>query len=119
MQAAEALKSYRDELTNAFNETPFLVFLCGPSIARAGEKPSASARRQIKEILESQGFTVVLGEDDGLDSPEIKALGIDAQDNELEFIRKCNAVIVIADSVGSFCELGDRAPWSGVGAVGK
>lgn len=47
-----------------------------------------------------------MGEDDGLEDARI-AIGANAQDNELEYIRThCDAVVIVADSVGSFCELG-------------
>jgi len=47
-------------------------------------------------------FEVVLGEDEGLLDPEISELGINAQDSELLYIKEhCNAIIIVADSVGS------------------
>jgi hypothetical protein len=107
-------------------DAPYTVFLCGPSLENqvatisAGitgkiksifgrrKKTSASAqlRQRLLNDLIGEGFDVVLGEDDGLEEGRIR-VGLNAQDNELEFIsRQCNAVIVIADSVGAFCELG-------------
>jgi hypothetical protein len=56
--------------------------------------------------LEKENIEVVLGEDDGLEDVRFQ-FQINAQDNELEFIsRSCDAVIIVAGSVGSFCELG-------------
>lgn len=79
--------------------------MCGPNLAR--QNNSARLRKKIKKHLEKDGFEVVLGEDEGLDNPTLRSIGINPQDNEVEFIRKyCGAVVIIADSVGAFCELG-------------
>jgi hypothetical protein len=105
MRLAEELKRHADELVAAASETPFIVFLCGPKLT--ANSASARFRARIKERLEQEKFEVILGEDEGLDNPILKGIGLNAQDNEIEFIRKsCNAVIIIADSVGAFCELG-------------
>jgi hypothetical protein len=104
MDVREALKLHREEFIEIAKESPFIVFLCGPKL-----KSSAAAsrlRKRIKRKLEDEDFEVVLGEDDGLDNPVIHKIGVNAQDNELTFIEKrCNAVVIVADSVGSFCEL--------------
>lgn len=92
-------------LDQAAEENPFIVFLCGPTLSDLS-KPSAKLRLDLKKALEAEKFEVVLGEDDGLEDGRV-AVGVNAQDNELEFIStSCNAVILIADSVGAFCELG-------------
>jgi hypothetical protein len=105
MSLAEELKRHTDEIVAAASETPFIVFLCGPKLT--ANTASARFRARIKERLEQEKFEVILGEDEGLDNPELKGIGLNAQDNEIEFIRRsCNAVIIIADSVGAFCELG-------------
>lgn len=84
----------------------FTVFLCGPTLNTASPDPAAKLRKRIIEELQKHHFEVVLGEDDGLEEARLK-FGLNAQDNELEFIKgHCNAVIIIASSVGSFCELG-------------
>lgn len=104
MSLADTFKLYRDELVQAASDSPFIVFLCGPKLD--GTDPPAILRRAIKDRLEQEKFEVVLGEDDGLDNPAIHNLGINAQDNELAFISsRCNAVVIIASSAGSFCEL--------------
>ncbi len=106
MDLKARIESHKDELVEAAQDSPFIVFLCGPTLDARDPQPSARLRAQLKERLEEEGFQVVLGEDAGLEDARLH-LGVNAQDNELEFIRKhCNAVIVIADSVGSFCELG-------------
>jgi hypothetical protein len=98
-------EKHRDELILAVADTKFVVFLCGPTLKKLS-KPSARARNNIKKMLEAENFDVVLGEDDGLENTRIKT-GINAQDNELAFIcNHCNAVVLLADSVGAFCELG-------------
>lgn len=106
MNLDERLKLHKRELIEAAAASPFVVFLCGPKLADNATKPSSLLRRVLKERLEHEGFQVVLGEDDGLEDTRLR-LGVNAQDNELEFIRQhCNAVVIIADSVGAFCELG-------------
>ena len=99
------LSRHKQELLDEAKHRPFIVFLCGPTL-NDKSKPSAALRARLKEALEADSFEVVLGEDDGLEDGRL-ALNLNAQDNELEFISaSCNAVVVIADSVGSFCELG-------------
>jgi hypothetical protein len=59
------------------------------------------------DSLEAANFTVILGEDDSIDNEQLRGIGINLQDSELEFVlRFCNAIVIVADSVGSFCELG-------------
>lgn len=104
MNLATRLASYREEFVEAASDTPFIVFLCGPNLSESSAP--ATLRKMIKARLEEEKFEVVLGEDEGLDNPSIHKIGINAQDNELSFISShCNAVIIIASSVGSFCEL--------------
>ena len=102
----DVIKAHREALVKAAQASPFVVFLCGPTLKEGSSEPSALLRQSLMDKLEAEGFDVVLGEDDGLEEARLN-LGLNAQDNELEFIcRRCNAVIVIASSVGAFCELG-------------
>jgi hypothetical protein len=95
------------EFVSISDEKPFVVFLCGPTLDPKKTKPSAQLRERIKDALEKEKFTVVLGEDESIDNPDIRGIGINLQDSELEFVaRNCNAIVIVADSVGSFCELG-------------
>ena len=106
MDLKARIREHQDALVQAAENSPFIVFLCGPTLDGCNPRPSAQLRAHLKDRLENEGFEVVLGEDAGLEDARLK-FGINAQDNELEFLRKhCNAVIVIADSVGAFCELG-------------
>lgn len=92
-------------MVKAVNSTTFIVFLCGPSL-NGEKKESAQLRARLRQALEIEKIEVILGEDDGLEEARL-SVGLNAQDNELEFIRTgCNAVIIIADSPGAFCELG-------------
>lgn len=105
MGLADAFKQHSEEIVQAASSAPFIVFLCGPNVALKNR--SARLRRRLKRDLEKDGFEVVLGEDEGLDNSILKNIGINPQDNEMEFIRKyCGAVVIVADSVGAFCELG-------------
>ena len=83
------------------------VFLCGPAIDSG--KQSAILRNEIHQKLqEINGFFVVLGEDDGLKALQKDRI-LDAQTAELHCVRDFRgygAIIIIADSVGSYCELG-------------
>lgn len=109
----DSFARHREDLVRASEDTQFIVFLCGPTIEnivvdRDDPKYSQGAvlRKLIKDDLELHGFSVVLGEDDGLEDARLN-VGRDAQDNELKYITKyCDAVVIVAGSVGSFCELG-------------
>jgi hypothetical protein len=104
MDLREALRRHRDEFIEIASDSSFIVFLCGPKLKSSSA--SSKLRKRLKSKLEDENFEVVLGEDDGLDNPDIHRIGINAQDNELVFIQKqCNAVVIVADSVGAFCEL--------------
>lgn len=82
-----------------------VIFLCGPNLGSG--RPGAKLRNELMERLEADNFEVVLGEDDGLESLREEFSGLYAHDNELAFIKKeCGAIVLIADSVGSYCELG-------------
>lgn len=82
-----------------------VVFLCGPTLTI--DSAGARLRRRLKDALEQRQFEVVLGEDDGLEETRLKVANSYAHHNELDFIRKeCGAVVLVAGSIGSFCELG-------------
>lgn len=100
-----SVQRYAEELAAIFSGQTMVVFLCGPSLSDLS-KEGAKLRQQLKEALEAEAFEVVLGEDDGLE--DLRAMyGHYAHENELQFIQgRCNAVVLIASSVGSFCELG-------------
>lgn len=92
-------------LDEEFEHLPFVVFLCGPTI-KDTEKSSSILRVKLKEDLERDGFEVVLGEDDGLENVRLD-YGMYTHENELRYIEEhCDAIVLIADSIGSFCELG-------------
>ena len=99
------VKSYADKVGALFDENKAVIFLCGPTLSDL-TKPGAQLRQVLKDQLEGEGFEVVLGEDDGLEDLRTKYSGY-AHENELQFIQgHCNAVVLIATSVGAFCELG-------------
>lgn len=89
-----------------------VVFLCGPALKFAETNPAAMLRKRLLDELEQDGFEVVLGEDDGLEDVRLSFTDGYAHDNELEFIRReCGAIVLVAGSVGSFCELGLFVHW--------
>lgn len=125
-----SVKRHGEILKGLSEDASFTVFLCGPTLSAlsndgsqgviagiknllgvkkkpsAGLQPAAAIRRRLIDDLEANGFEVVLGEDEGLEDERLKH-GMNAQDNELQFVKNCcNAVVIVASSVGSFCELG-------------
>lgn len=101
-----SVQRLQHDVDEMFENQTFVIFLCGPSLKDATTKPSAALRKKLMDELENEGFEVVLGEDDGLEELRKKYMGL-AHENELDFIiKESSAVILIADSVGSFCELG-------------
>lgn len=101
----ESVSRYGEELKGIFSERRAVIFLCGPS-AKNLKHPGAKLRVELESVLKKEGFEVILGEDDGLESIREKYSNY-AHENELLFIQKhCNAVILIASSVGAYCELG-------------
>ncbi len=101
-----SISRFSKELQECFGKNKYVVFLCGPTLENADKDAGAALRVRIKNALENDGFEVVLGEDDGLEELRGKYHGM-AHENELMFIQtQCNSVVLIADSAGSFCELG-------------
>lgn len=102
----KSIENFSNELEELFSGNRYVVFLCGPTLNKADEDDASALRLKIKEELEKEDFEVVLGEDDGLEHLRDKYSGM-AHENELQFIQsQCNSIILIASSVGSFCELG-------------
>lgn len=108
------LDGLNEELDTAIDNMPFWVFLCGPTLntnkpedSACKPEDSARLRQKIKNKLQKNRFRVFLGEDDGLKELK-KRFGSNAQQNELNLVKapECRIVILIADSVGSYCELG-------------
>lgn len=102
----ESVKKLGEGLSKIFSSNPMVVFLCGPSLDDKNPKPGAILRRKLHELLKQKGFEVVLGEDEGLERLREKYLQM-AHLNEAAFVKDgCGAIVLIADSVGSYCELG-------------
>lgn len=107
-----SVERFAESVREIYSSNRMVVFLCGPSLKDAEIKPAAMLRKRLLEELETNGFEVVLGEDDGLEDVRISFTGGYAHDNELAFIRReCAAIVLVADSVGSFCELGLFIHW--------
>lgn len=101
-----SVERFQSSLEALFEENRFVVFLCGPSIDGDEVKPGAALRQRLVNELEADDFEVVLGEDDGLEDLRARFSGM-AHENELQYVNmEASAVLLIADSVGSFCELG-------------
>lgn len=100
-----SVERFGQDLRAVFSENRMVIFLCGPSLSSG--RNGAKLRGRLKDVLENDGFEVVLGEDDGLEDLRREFRGVYAHENELAFIKKeCGAIVLIADSVGSYCELG-------------
>src|SRR5665647_270130 len=107
-----SVERFGESVRKLYKQNHMVVFLCGPSLRLVDSDPAAALRLRIQEALEAEGFEVVLGEDDGLENIRIKVSGGYAHENELEFIqRECGAIVLVAGSVGSYCELGLFAHW--------
>lgn len=101
-----SVAKYRKAFTTAYSENRFVVFLCGPSISQDKPAPAAELRIRLKNALLDEDFEVVLGEDDGLELLRREYKGL-ADDNEFAYVNRCaGAVVIVAHSPGSFCELG-------------
>jgi hypothetical protein len=104
-RATKIVEAHSRQLIDAVNDNPYVVFLCGPALSNFNDVGSR-LRMRILQALNLLNFEVFLGEDDGLENARINT-GLNAQDNELEFIKNhCDAVVIVAGSPGSFCELG-------------
>lgn len=100
-----SVERFGQDLREIFSENRMVIFLCGPSLSTG--RDGAKLRGRLKDMLEKDGFEVVLGEDDGLENLRKEFRGVYAHENELAFVKKeCGAIVLIADSVGSYCELG-------------
>lgn len=109
---APSVERFARSVQELYSENRMVVFLCGPAIKNADTQAGARLRKRLQDALLAEGFEVVLGEDEGLEDVRINFTGGYAHDNELEFIRReCGAIVVIAASVGSFCELGLFVHW--------
>ena len=102
----QSVQKYSELLAKEFAEKTMVVFLCGPSLRKVPLKPGAELRQRLQIELEKSGFEVVLGEDDGLEELQAQ-YDLYAHLNELKFISdSAAAIVIVADSPGSFCELG-------------
>lgn len=107
-----SVKRFGEDVRELYRKNRMVVFLCGPSLNLKDSDAAAALRYNLKLELEANDFEVVLGEDDGLEDIRVNQTGGYAHDNELEFIRReCGAIVLVAGSVGSFCELGLFVHW--------
>ncbi len=104
MNIPQSIQRYGDELQEIFAKKRAAVFLCGPAIKKL-DKPGERLRQELEKALKTEGFDVILGEDDGLEKIRNKYSSY-AHENELLFVEKhCLATVLIASSVGSFANL--------------
>ncbi len=111
MPQRPSVARFADSAMELYRNNRMVVFLCGPTLSDT-TLPAAALRKRLLDELTNEGFEVVLGEDDGLEDLRKKYTKGYAHDNELEFIKsECGAIVVVAGSVGSFCELGLFVHW--------
>lgn len=111
MAQLPSVERFAKAAMDLYSHNRMVVFLCGPTLSDL-TIPAAALRKQLMDELTKDGFEVVLGEDDGLENLRQKFTGGYAHDNELEFIKsECGAIVIVAGSVGSFCELGLFVHW--------
>lgn len=100
------LKSHRSSLVETKIVKPFTILLCGPTDKETSLKRSYDFCEKLESQLKSDDFDVVRGENIGIDNDRIY-ITENAISNELDFIdSSCNAVIIVADSIGTWCEFG-------------
>lgn len=107
-----SVERFAHSVQQLYEKNRAVVFLCGPTLKDAATNIAAALRLRLRDALASEGFEVVLGEDDGLEDVRLRLSEGYAHDNELQFIqRECSAIVLVANSVGSFCELGLFVHW--------
>ena len=107
-----SIARFAESVQELYKNNRAVVFLCGPTLKDAATNSAAALRLRIRDALVAEGFEVVLGEDDGLEDVRLNVSDGYAHDNELEFVqRECSAIVLVANSVGSFCELGLFVHW--------
>lgn len=106
-----SVRRFAQSAIDLYKNNRMVIFLCGPTLKDL-TNPAAQLRKRLLDELEKSNFEVVLGEDDGLEYLRENVTAGYAHDNELEFIKQeCGAIVIVAGSVGSFCELGLFIHW--------
>lgn len=103
--AKQSIERYGESIVEAFAGKSMVVFLCGPTYKNKAD-PGSKLRKRLEDALVADNFEVVLGEDDGLLELQ-QTYSKYAHENEIDFIDdQAAAIVLVAASVGSFCELG-------------
>ncbi|NMY53325.1 hypothetical protein [Pseudomonas sp. WS 5011] len=111
MAPLPSVERFAKSAKDLYSDNRMVVFLCGPTLSDLSNSAATLRKRLLDELMQD-GFEVVLGEDDGLEELRKKFTKGYAHDNELEFIKnECGAIVLVAGSVGSFCELGLFVHW--------
>jgi hypothetical protein len=96
---------FGNEIAALYASQRMVIFLCGPTMKTASPGAGAMLRDRLMKALLASNFEVVLGEDDGLEDVRLTVSKSYAHLNELAFVNKeCGAIVLVADSVGSFCD---------------
>lgn len=100
------IESHLKSLVTNKSIKPFTILLCGPIQSGALNLNSFEFCQDLETKLKNDGFDVIRGENFGLKNERF-GTEENALSTEISFIESgCNAVIIIADSIGTWCELG-------------
>lgn len=100
------IKTHKSILIDDAKDNPFLILLCAPIAGDDADHPYSEFSRTLQKMLLDAGFEVVLGENAGIKNRQIHKEH-NLISNELSFIKtKCSAVIIVAETMGTMCELG-------------
>lgn len=107
----EAIQDFGRRLPEAITETPFTVFVCGPTHESNNPRPSAVLRQFVSNEIANriQGVTVVWGEHKDFRGivGEVRLRKFNDLTKEIAFaISNADLVLIFPDSPGSFVELG-------------
>ena len=104
-------------------KTRLSVFVAGPYLEPGwhgesldGKEPSVKLRAKLRDHVAAQGNDVILGEHNGvaeITTETIPSVGNIAA-SELALVRDADAIILIPDSPGSFCEAGAWSMMDGI-----
>jgi hypothetical protein len=104
-RAVNRLQAHKSVLADISSQKDFKVLLCGPSLSETERSDGARLNSRLKSLFESEGFDVILGENDGLKNIDFSKHG-NSIVGEFEFVKSsCNAVVIIAETIGAWCEL--------------
>lgn len=99
------IQNHRSELISSGDNKAFNILFCGFSTANPKTKSEIFSKTLIDQ-LRAEKFNVIVGGDVGLQDENLD-LGSNPLSNELNYMSsKCNAVVIVADGIETWSELG-------------